>query len=77
MQKSDFSPPFLRHGKADRAEIFSTYTRHYLGCIFFFISKNIALVIFGSVYKICPIKKISVFKGASGILAFLFEKQKI
>jgi hypothetical protein len=43
----------------------------------FFFSKNIALVIFGSRYKICPSKKTSVFKGVFGILAFLFEKQKI
>jgi hypothetical protein len=44
---------------------------------YFFFSKNIALVIFGSRYKICPSKKTSVFKGVFGILAFLFEKQKI
>jgi hypothetical protein len=77
IQKSDFSPPYLPHGKRYRAEIFSTYTRHYLGWVLFFIPKNIALVIFGSVYKICPIKKTSVFEGASGILAFLAKKQKI
>ena len=57
LKKTTVSPPYLPHGKRYRAEIFSTYTRHYLGWVFFFISKNIALVIFGSVYKICPIKK--------------------
>ncbi len=76
-KKPTVSPPYLRHGKRYRAETFFTYTRDYLGWVLFFISENIALVNFGSFFKICSSKKTSVFQGMSGILAFLFEGQKI
>ena len=36
-----FSPPFLRHNTFGRAEIFSTGTRHFLGCVFFPVSFNL------------------------------------
>jgi hypothetical protein len=73
-KKSTILPPFLWDGKRYRAETFFTYTRYYLECVPFF-SKNIALMIFGSLYKICPSKKTSVSKDVSGIIAF-FSKDK-
>jgi hypothetical protein len=48
-----------------------------LGWGIFFVSKNIALVIFGRFYKICPNRKKSVFYRVSRILAFLFEGKRI
>jgi hypothetical protein len=36
-----FSPPFLHHDTFDRAEIFSTGTRHCLGCVFFPVPSNL------------------------------------
>ena len=76
-QKNPESPPFLRHATSDPAEIFFVDTRHRFPGGVFFISKNIALAIFGRFYKICPSRKISVFYGISRILAFFLECNRI
>jgi hypothetical protein len=77
-EKSTVSPRFLRDGKRYRAETFSTYTRYYFGCVFFFNFKKYYSCDFWQLLKkICDSKKTSFFKGVFSILAFLFERQKI
>jgi hypothetical protein len=72
-----FRPHFSEMVRGIELELFPNMLDTIWRAHFFFISKNIALVIFGSFYKICDSKKTSFFKGVFGIFAFLFERQKI
>ena len=60
-KKTSVSPPFLRHGKRDRAETFFTYTSHYLGWVFFLFQKILHWLVLAAFTKNCTSEKTAVF----------------
>ncbi len=58
-------------------KLFFTDARDTLGCLFFFVLKNIVLSIFGRYYKKSCSWKTCTFNGVLGILTFFLERNEI
>ena len=72
-QNSALLPLFLLYGKSYGGETFFTHTGHYLGCVYFIISKHIALENFGSCYKTYTSKTNTQFMRYVWYVCFSFQ----
>ena len=75
-KKYAIAPPFIRHSTFDRAEIFSADIRDTLGCLLFFILKNIVLLSFSRSHKTRTIPKKYAFLGCSSYFDLFFRKER-
>jgi hypothetical protein len=75
-EKSAESPPFLKHGTSDRAEIFSASSRKTLECILFFILKILYRWFLADLIRETLFKKKMRFLGCSPYFDFSIRRER-